>query len=223
MNMGFAARELAGIEERLQPGRVREQTLLRLSELFEAGGVGDPGPDGFLDGRALAVSASGALDAVGRRLAEWRMPWLGKAFDRSAARGVNVFARGARPWMRTLWPSYLPERELADRIEAFPFQTWVGPSVAGSGVTVLKIDYGREPTNPNLVRRVLDELVQLEDGVYLGKALIRIKSSYREVGFFRLLALPGPPSPSRAASAVRPSPSRAASAVRPSPSRGAGG
>jgi hypothetical protein len=125
--------------------------------------------------------------------------------------------------MRTLWPSYLPERELADRIEAFPFQTWVGPSVAGSGVTVLKIDYGREPTNPNLVRRVLDELVQLEDGVYLGKALIRIKSSYREVGFFRLLALPGPPSPSRAASAVRPSPSRASSAVRPSPSRAAGG
>ena len=195
--MASPARELAGIEERLQPGRVRQETLLRLGELFESGSVCDPGPDGFLEGRALLMSASGALNAVGRRLADWRMPWLGKAFDRSAARGVNVFAPWARPWMRALWPSYVPERELADRIEAFRFQTWLGPSAAGSGVTVLKIDYGREPTNPMLVRRVLDELVQLEDGVYLGKALIRTTSSYRQVGFFRLLAVAVRPSPSR--------------------------
>lgn len=183
--MGSPAHELAAIEERLQPGRVRRQALVRLGELFDSAPVPDPAPDGFLEGRPLALSMSELLDSVGRRLAERRMPWLGKAFDRSSARGINVLAAWARPWMRVLWPSYVPERELADRLEAFAFRTWVGPSATGSGVTVLKIDYGREP-NPGLVRSVLDELVQLEDGLYLGKALIRARSSFRQVGFFRL-------------------------------------
>jgi hypothetical protein len=186
--MGSAARELDVIEERLQPGGVRLEALVRLGELFDSGGVPDPGPEGFLEGRPLALSVSGALDAVVRRLAQRRMPWLGKAFDREAARGVNVLARWARPWMRVLWPSYVPERELADRIEAFPFRTWVGPSATGSGATVLKIDYGRG-SNPRPVHSVLDELVQLEDGVYLGKVLLRRGPSYRQVGFFRLLCL----------------------------------
>jgi hypothetical protein len=187
-SMGSAAHELAGIEERLQPGRVRQEALVRLGELFESGGVPDPRPEGFLEGRPLALSVSGLLDAVGRRLAQRRMPWLGKAFDREAARGVNVLARWARPWIRVLLPSYVPERELADRIEAFPFQTWVGPSATGSGAIVFKIDYGRG-SNPRPVRSVLDELVQLEDGVYLGKVLLRRGPSYRQVGFFRLQCL----------------------------------
>jgi hypothetical protein len=187
MTMEPAAHELAGIEESLQPGRVRQQALERLDELFESASVPDPAPDGFLSGSLLALSMSGILDSVGRRLAQQRMPWLGKAFDRSEARGINVLAGWARPWMRVMWPSYVPERELADRLEAFAFRTWVGPSASGSGVSVLKIDYGREP-NPRLVRSVLDELVQLEDGVYLGKALMRAGSSFRQVGYFRLRA-----------------------------------
>lgn len=187
MTMGFAAQELAGIEDRLQPGRVRRQALERLEQLFESGTVPEPAPDGFLEGKPLALSLPEVLDSLGRRLGERRMPWLGKAFDRSAARGVNVLAPWARPWMRVVWPSYVPERELADRLEAFAFRTWVGPSVTRSNVAVLKIDYGRE-SNPGLVRSVLDELVQLEDGVYLGKALIRARSTFRQAGFFRLLA-----------------------------------
>lgn len=186
MTMGPTALELAGIEESLQPGRVRQKALDRLDELFESASVPDPAPNGFLEGRPLALSISGFLDSAGRRIAaERRMPWLGKAFDSGAARGVNVLAAWARPWMRVIWPSYVPERELADRLEAFSFRTWVGPSAVGSGVTVLKIDYGREP-NPRLVRSVLDELVALEDGVYLGKALIRARSGFRQVGYFRL-------------------------------------
>jgi hypothetical protein len=55
---------------------------------------------------------------------------------------------------------------------------------------VLKIDYDLEE-NPSLtVRRVLDELVQLSDDLYLGKAHVRWwwrpKDSWQTVAYFML-------------------------------------
>jgi len=181
--------QLADIEERLQPRLVRARALERLDALFTSGTVPDPSPDGFCAGRPLMVSASPFADAAGRRLGELHMPWLGKAFDRRSSRGVNVLTRRARLPMRILWPSYVPERELADRIEAFPFRTWVGPAEVDPGTDVLKIDYDLEP-NPHFVRRVLDELVQIDDRLYLGKVLLRRQLAYRPLGFFALWAGP---------------------------------
>jgi hypothetical protein len=185
--MDYARAALDDIEGRLQPKVMRSQALARLDELFRAGRVPDSPPDGFLEGRPLAVSASELLDRLGRRLGEIHMPWLGKVFDREAGRGVNVLTQRARPWMRILWPSYVPERELAERIEAFPFRTWVGSGAVDPQVGVLKIDYDSE-TNPDLVRRVVDEVVELSDGLYLGKVLFRWRFVQRPIGFFSLRA-----------------------------------
>ena len=124
---------------------------------------------------------------MGRKLGEMHMPWLGKSFDSRSSRGVNVLTRRARPWMRVMWPSYVPERELADRIEAFPFRTSLGPGALDPETTVLKIDYDSKP-NPEMVRRVLDELVQVGDGVYLGKVLMRWQFEFRRLGYFALRA-----------------------------------
>ncbi|MDQ3940892.1 MAG: hypothetical protein M3238_06055, partial [Actinomycetota bacterium] len=98
----------------------------------------------------------------------------------------NVLVKSARGPMRVVWPNYEPERELADRIEAFPFRTRVAPGELEPEVPVLKIDYNFE-ANPNLlIRRILDELVQIDDGIYLGKVLLRRQGAFKSIGFFSL-------------------------------------
>ena len=180
-----AESELEAIEERIDARRARASGLARLGELFGDSTAPDPPLEGFLSGRPLALSRSPLLDAWGRRLGELYMPWLGKRFESSAGWGINVLARSARLPLRVLWPSYVAERELADRIEAFSFRTRAGSGELDPATDVLKIDYDLE-RNPDLVRRLLDEVVQLDRGLYLGKSLVRGRAGWRELGYFVL-------------------------------------
>ena len=117
------------------------------------------------------------------------MPWLGKSFDPAAASGINRFAPTAatRVVFRTLFPGHTPRTVAPDRIEAFPFRNALGPGQLDPDVRVLKIDYDFE-ANPALIRRILDELVEVGPGVYLGKVLFRLGSRYHRIGFFSLRA-----------------------------------
>ena len=132
------------------------------------------------------MSVARPADAAVRGIASLYMPWLGKSFDPSTQTGVNVLSPSARPPMKVLWPTYEAERTLADRIEAFPFRTRVGEAAVDPGVQVLKIDYDFEPNPELLIRRVLDELVQIDEGLYLGKILFRTKSGRHPIGYFSL-------------------------------------
>ena len=181
--IGARAR-LSELEERLQPRLQWERALDELDGMFAAGEAPDPAPEGFLPGRPLAASPSSALDAAARRAGRLYMPWRGKEL-RAGDGGVNVFATSARVLLKLVWPSYEPERILADRIEAFPFRTWVGESALG-GVRVLKIDYDIDANPSFVVRRGLDEIVQVDDGLYLGRAHLRSGGSVRPLGFFAL-------------------------------------
>jgi hypothetical protein len=72
----------------------------------------------------------------------------------------------------------------------FAFRTYVAPGLFDSDRPVLKIDYDLEE-NPSLtVRRVLDELVQLSDDLYLGKAHVRWwwrpRDGWQTVAYFSL-------------------------------------
>jgi hypothetical protein len=52
----------------------------------------------------------------------------------------------------------------------FTFRTYAAPGLADPDRTVLKIDYDLAG-NPSLtIQRVLDELVQISENLYLGKA-----------------------------------------------------
>jgi hypothetical protein len=88
--------------------------------------------------------------------------------------------------MKALWPSYKVLREHEDRVEAFLFRTRVDPGAVDPSINVLKIDYDFEANPDFIIRRILDELVQLDDGLYLGKVLYRQKGRYRTIGFFSL-------------------------------------
>lgn len=157
-----------------------------LSELFESGRPPDPLPDGLLRGRAIASTIAAGVDALGRRLAALYMPWLGKRFEAQTHEGVNVLARSALRPMKLLWPSYEPVGIFIDRVEAFPFRTRLGPGAVEPELRVLKIDYDFDANPSFIIRRVVDELVQIEDGLYLGKVLFRRKGELRPIGFFAL-------------------------------------
>lgn len=179
--------EVQALADRLDPRTNRRAILARLDGLFRAGPAPEPLPEGFLPGRLLTTSVWPALDFAVLRVARAWMPWQGKSFDPGAGTGVNRFANtaGNRAALKALFPRYVPERIGAEAIEAFPFETRVAPGELDPGVAVLKIDYDFEP-NPRLIRRVLDELVEVAPGRYLGKVLLRYRGAFRPVGFFSL-------------------------------------
>jgi hypothetical protein len=179
--------EIEDLSARLHPSINRWRAVRRLEELFEAGTVPDPGPSGALTGRLVGTTTWGPLDATVQRVAGAWMPWLGKTLDPQARTGVNRFlpTTSTRFALKALFPSYAPERELPDHLDCFPFRTWVGPGRLDPTHEVLKIDYDFE-ANPALVRRILDELVQVGPGHYLGQALMRVAQRHHRVAYFTL-------------------------------------
>jgi hypothetical protein len=179
--------ELDRLADRLIPGRNRADVIRRMDALFAAGVAPDPAPSGFQPGRLLATSTWAPWDAVVMRIAQLWMPWLGKTFSPTTGTGLNRFTPtpATRAWLRTLFPRHNPEVAQAGRLEAFPFRTCVGRGEIDARVSVLKIDYDFE-ANPALIRHILDELVQIAPGRYLGKVLFRSGGRYRGIGFFSL-------------------------------------
>lgn len=144
---------------------------------------------GSTSGRLLTTTVGFGLDPVFVALSRGWMPWVGKSFDPDAKEGRNLFTDGAAIAMRVLWPSYTDRRpEGRGRFSSFPFSTWVGRSRTASGPDeVLMIDYSR-PDGPWLVRDVVDELVRIDEGLYLGQALLRWRDEHRRVAWFELRA-----------------------------------
>ncbi len=143
--------------------------------------------DGPTRGRLLTTTFGYGLDTITDGLARLWMPWTGKAFDPEAKEGRNLFTPGFRPVLRLLWPGYDVWRpEGGRRFSSFPFTTWEGPSASmPGGADVLKIDY-EHPQSPWLIRDVLDELVRIEDGLFLGQALLRARGRLHRAGWFEL-------------------------------------
>lgn len=177
---------LERLAARMQPGVNRAVTLEGMDRLFRSGRVPDPLPGGFQPGRLLTTSVWAPLDGLVARIAKVYMPWLGKSFDTSSSMGVNRFKASGRGPLKVLFPTYTPERDLGELLEAFPFRSRVGPAEVDPDVQVYKIDYDFEANPSFIIRRILDELVEIEDGLYLGKILFRTRSGFHPIGFFSL-------------------------------------
>src|SRR5947209_5496972 len=94
--------------------------------------------------------------------------WKGKYFEKDTLAGINIFNdRG---------------REKRD----YPFKVYSGKGVYNPEVETLKIDYNIKK-NSFLVRLILDELVEVDKGNYLGKVFLRIiPGSPLFLGYFHL-------------------------------------
>ena len=164
----------------------RSWALAELETAF-LGGSAPERLDGPRRGRLLTTTFGYGLDGVAGAMARLWMPWRGKTFDPEAGDGRNLFTTGARPMIRLLWPDYrgvLPDAPR--RITAFRFVTGVGSSAFFPDLRVLRIDYDL-PENPAWpLRRILDELVRLDEGVYLGQALLHWRGRFRRAAWFSL-------------------------------------
>jgi hypothetical protein len=95
-----------------------------------------------------------------------KVTWLGKKFDSKTSTGINVFDDGG-----------------GTTHDSFPFNTYAGSS---SSSTALYIDYDK-PENPFWIRPIVDQLVEVNPGDYLGKLSYRLIPGYNfELEFFRL-------------------------------------
>ena len=156
-----------------------------LEGLFARGRLPDPPPKGRLRGSLLHLT----LGPAGAVLGPGAAIWLGKRFDPDHATGANVFSSRAHTLGRLLTPAAYraswPEDSRSYR--ALAFATSAGPGALDPGVEVLRIDYDL-PGNAPPFRRILDELVEVEPGVYLGQALLRRRGGHRRLAWFTLEA-----------------------------------
>jgi hypothetical protein len=168
----------------------RRRGLAALNGIFRAGKPPEPPLDGPYDGELLAVDiAPGVTQFVAWVTSFW-MPWKGKQFSAGDSQGDNLFGRKSRLFFRLMFPFYWGVNE--DRPEAFRafvFKTSIGAGKEDPDRQVLKIDY-ESPNNPALtIRRIFDEVVQVGEGLYLGK--IHFKwwwGSWKMIGYFMLRA-----------------------------------
>jgi hypothetical protein len=149
----------------------RAQGLAALNSLFRAGTLPHPHLDGRYAGELVALDIAPGLTRLFQTMTTLWMPWLGKSFNSAWQQGSNLFSNDSRFLAQLFNPLY--RGFTADRpgtYRGFTFRTYTAPGLADPDRTVLKIDYDLE-NNPSLtIRRVLDELVQLTEGLYLGKA-----------------------------------------------------
>jgi hypothetical protein len=149
----------------------RLRGMAALGTLFRSGRLPDPPLNGRYAGEFLAIDIAPGLTQLARLAAAHAVRWQGKQFDAGRGTGVNIVTRDSLPFLRLFWPLYHGHwRDGPATYRVFPFRTRIGPALGSPEQRVLKIDYDL-PGNPRLsVRRLLDELVELDDRLYLGRA-----------------------------------------------------
>ncbi len=152
----------------------------------------DPAFNGRYAGELIALDLAPGLTPFFQWLANAWMPWRGKAFNASQQRGDNILSKDSYPLARLFNPLY--RGFISDRpgtYRGFAFRTYTAPGLFDKDRNVLKIDYNLKENPALTVRRVLDELVQLDDGLYLGKAHVRWwwhrADQWQTVAFFTLV------------------------------------
>jgi hypothetical protein len=173
---------LAGARAGSRPDEAHET----LNRIFRLGGPPEPPLAGPLRGILVTPTIPSPAATVLRALTSAWMPWLGKRFDPGRQGGDNLLTASARVPTRILWPSYRPGELEGGRLAAFRFRTYTGPGTVDPDRETLKIDYDSDENPGLLIRDILDELVQVVPGAYLGKVLLRRGENWRLIGYFAL-------------------------------------
>jgi hypothetical protein len=155
-------------------GRDRKRGFAALNKIFRAGAPPNPPLDGRYAGELVALDVAPGLNQLIEMITIRWMPWKGKHFDSIHRAGDNIFTRDSLILAHIWWPLYRGYKsESTDRYRAVDFRTHIAPGLGDPDRQVLKLDYNLR-SNPSLsVRRVLDELVQIDTALYLGKAHLK--------------------------------------------------
>lgn len=169
-------------------GQDKPAGLAALDRLFRQGAPPSPALNQRLHGSLLALDIAPGLTWLAQAITARWLPWQGKTFDAEKQSGDNIFSRDSLRLARLYWPGYTGYADDGPAAyRAFRFRTCVAPGLADPDRQVLKIDYDL-PENPAAsIRRVLDELVQIDAGLFLGKAHLHWWwGKWQRVAFFAL-------------------------------------
>ncbi len=166
----------------------RKRGWSELNRIFRAGKPPEPPLEGPCKGELIAVKMAPGVTQLVEFLTSFWMPWLGKRMFPDEARGDNIFGKKSRWIMRILYPFYRKMTDIdAETFSAFVFKTRVDTGIEDTDLKVFKIDYD-SPDNPKLsIRPIVDELLQVDDGVYLGKVHFKWFGSWKMIAYFLLL------------------------------------
>ena len=149
--------------------RDRDEGAAQLADLF-ASGQPSAGIDGPKQGMLVAWVHPLPATIAGPVTDRW-LPWMGKSFFAKTQTGENRLLNSARWPAKLVFPSYATRAGENGRL-AFDFQTRVERGAVDPDVDVLVIDYAPVASNPSLIiKSIRDELVQIADGVHLGRML----------------------------------------------------
>jgi hypothetical protein len=168
----------------------RAEGIAALNELFRTGRAPAKPLDGRYTGGLVALNIEPGITQLAQAIANMWLPWKGKRFDAATQTGDNILRRDSFALAHVIWPTYHHfEEDTPETYRAFTFRTYIGKGMFDPDLDVLKLDYD-SPDNPGKdVRRVLDEVVELPDGVYLGKAHLHFFwGEWKTVAFFSLTA-----------------------------------
>lgn len=106
----------------------------------------------FLQGSVPSVMPDGLHKGI---FLGAKTSWRGKIFDSANAKGINLF-----------------DDKKGGTVEKYPFKTYTGKGLLDNK-DVLKIDYNIQ-ANPFWLAWIVDEVVQVAPGEYLGKMNLKI-------------------------------------------------
>lgn len=151
-------------------------------------GTAPEGPDGKLEGLIVGKLFGIPEAHLANPLMRINPTWQGKTFDLAAGTGFNRLATIARLAMPVVAVGYRGLRRGDGDVEGFDFDHAIEQGRIEPRVMVRALDYGvPEYKNPSVrtfpIKRTRDEIVELVPGVYLGRALLTMRS-----GEVRLIA-----------------------------------
>jgi hypothetical protein len=157
-------------------------------DIFRAGEAPSEPLDGRYRGELVGLRiAPGVTQAVNALTRRW-LPWKGKRFDAATRQGDNIFTRDSIRISRVIWPVYSDYvADSGDTYRAFRFQTRMDAGLLDRDRKVFVLDYDLAGNPPFNIRRIRDELIQLEDRSYLGKAHVHwYWGKWQTVAYFSL-------------------------------------
>lgn len=166
----------------------RKEGLAALDALFRAGAVPNPPPDGPYRGELVALDIAPVVTQLVEWLTSFLMPWKGKFLVAAESRGDNIFGAKWRAVLGLMFPFYKGNRDYGgDRFRAFIFETSIAPGKVDTDRRVFRIDYDRADNPALTIRRIVDEIVEVRDGVYLGKVHFKWWwGAWQMIGYFAL-------------------------------------
>lgn len=151
------------------PIRTRDRRHRELAELFEEGST--PNVERGSYRGVLSGAFHPLVDALGAGFKRLWMPWVGKHLEPGEERGYNLLKPGAEAVLgQFLGPS--PTYPCGRLTAGYEFGYRPGPSALGGDQQVGRIEYADVATNPDFLRRMHDELVQVAPGVLLGRFIV---------------------------------------------------